>query len=122
MGQRLKAYAKTYGSKGELLAAHYLKQKGYEIIDTHWHCHWGEIDIVCKKNNKLHFFEVKTRQHNVVESVHFSKKKHLLRSVLFYIKRYGHSYDNFQIDFVGVETGHSEPKIIHHEHMIEASI
>ena len=49
------------GKKGELLAAAWLKERGYEILHLNWrHSHY-EIDIVASQRNTLHFIEVKTR-------------------------------------------------------------
>ena len=49
------------GKDGELLAAAYLQQKGYTIIQQNWrHKNW-EIDIIAHKGKRLHIIEVKTR-------------------------------------------------------------
>ncbi len=49
------------GNRGEVIACEYLEKNGYTIIERNWrHKHW-EIDIICIKNKKLHFIEVKTR-------------------------------------------------------------
>lgn len=50
------------GKLGERLALEWIIEKGYKIIEKNWRCgHW-EIDIVASKEDKLHFFEVKTRR------------------------------------------------------------
>lgn len=50
------------GNKGELLAAAYLAEKGYQILHQNWrHSHW-EVDIIAEKEGLLHFTEVKTRR------------------------------------------------------------
>lgn len=46
---------------GEDLACDYLKRQGYEIIECNWGSKWGEVDIICKKNNIIIFVEVKTK-------------------------------------------------------------
>ncbi len=52
---------KTTGNKGEELAANYLSEKGYVIIERNWRFRHAEVDIIASKNNRLHFFEIKTR-------------------------------------------------------------
>ena len=52
---------KTTGNKGEELAAVYLSDKGYEIIERNWRFRYAEVDIIAAKNSRLHFFEIKTR-------------------------------------------------------------
>jgi len=49
------------GKLGEQLAARYLIDKGYEILDENW-CHGkAEIDLIAYINKQLIFVEVKTR-------------------------------------------------------------
>ncbi len=48
------------GQIGEDCACEYLEKNGYKIIDRNYLKKWGEIDIVVKKDNKLHFVEVKS--------------------------------------------------------------
>lgn len=52
---------KKAGDFGEDIAAEYLVQNGYEIIERNYRFGHGEIDIIAKKNNVLVFIEVKTR-------------------------------------------------------------
>jgi putative endonuclease len=49
------------GKEGEDIAAKYLKEKGFEIIERNYHYSHGEIDIVAKDKNHLVFIEVKSR-------------------------------------------------------------
>ena len=51
----------TYGKKGELIAANYLKKQKYKILETNYKNQIGEIDIIAKDKNYLVFVEVKTR-------------------------------------------------------------
>ena len=47
------------GELGEEEAANYLINKGYMVIERNHTRKWGEIDIVARKGNVLHFVEVK---------------------------------------------------------------
>jgi putative endonuclease len=49
------------GKKGELLAATWLKEHGYDILYINWRYSYYEIDIIASRNEILHFIEVKTR-------------------------------------------------------------
>lgn len=51
----------TTGKKGEEIAVSYLKNKGYEIVDTNKRFGKAEIDIIAKTRNEFVFVEVKTR-------------------------------------------------------------
>ena len=49
------------GSRYELLAAAYLEQQGFHIIEKNYRCRGGEIDLIAKEGNVLCFVEVKYR-------------------------------------------------------------
>ncbi|PIW74862.1 MAG: YraN family protein, partial [Candidatus Portnoybacteria bacterium CG_4_8_14_3_um_filter_44_15] len=50
------------GDLGEGIAAKYLENNGYKIIERNYRKNWGEIDIVARKDDCLIFVEVKTMQ------------------------------------------------------------
>ena len=49
------------GKQGEDLAAHYLLEKGFEILERNWRFEKKEIDIIARKGNIVAIVEVKTR-------------------------------------------------------------
>jgi putative endonuclease len=50
------------GKKGEELAMDWLAGQGYEILHQNWrHSHY-EVDIIARKEEVLHFIEVKARR------------------------------------------------------------
>lgn len=51
-----------FGVEGEDIAAEFLKQKGYSILDRNWRSGHKELDIVAAKEEQLVFVEVKTRK------------------------------------------------------------
>ena len=50
------------GKQGEEIAAQYLIEKGYEIVERNWRNSHKEIDIIAKDGVELVIVEVKTRQ------------------------------------------------------------
>jgi len=48
------------GDIGENVACEFLKRRGFEIVDRNYLRKWGEIDIIAKKSNLIHFVEVKS--------------------------------------------------------------
>ena len=49
------------GEAAEDEVAKHLKNLGYKIIEKNWKTRWCEIDIIAKKDNRMHFVEVKYR-------------------------------------------------------------
>jgi putative endonuclease len=61
----------SIGKKGEQLALHFLIEKGFDTLATNFRAGKGngiasngEIDIIVKKENVIHFIEVKTRKND----------------------------------------------------------
>ncbi|MDO8589745.1 MAG: YraN family protein [bacterium] len=48
------------GDIGENIACGFLEKRGFEIIERNYLRKWGEIDIVARKSNVIHFVEVKS--------------------------------------------------------------
>ena len=48
------------GELGEGIACRFLMKHGHKILDRNYRKKWGEIDIISKKDNILHFIEVKS--------------------------------------------------------------
>jgi len=55
---------KATGDEGEALAAVYLEQKGYTLLEKNWRFKKWEVDIIASKGKFLHIFEIKTRKSN----------------------------------------------------------
>lgn len=49
------------GRRGEVLAAQFLVDKGYEILDENWVHGKAEVDLIAYLNRQIVFVEVKTR-------------------------------------------------------------
>jgi putative endonuclease len=79
------------GRVGENFACEYLKKLGYKIIDRNYLKKWGEIDIVAKKGNNIHFLEVKTvtrvtnSDYRPEDNVHSWKLQRLGRVIQSYL-------------------------------------
>ncbi len=54
--------AEQQGRDGEALAAHLLKQKGFEILAERVRTPAGEIDLIAKQDGLIAFVEVKWRK------------------------------------------------------------
>lgn len=56
------------GAYGESLAADFLQQQGYEIVERNWRCRDGELDLVARDKDAWVFVEVKTRRSSTADS------------------------------------------------------
>ncbi len=56
-----KTFKQMTGSIGEMLAADYLEQNGYKIVEKNRHMGKNEIDIIAEDKDFFVFVEVKTR-------------------------------------------------------------
>lgn len=85
-----KRYKKSYGDKGEEIAAAYLEQAGYRIVWKNFRCRQGEIDIIAKEQQYLCFIEVKRRKNitsgHPFEAINPSKIKRICKTALFYLQ------------------------------------
>jgi putative endonuclease len=52
--------SKETGDKGEVLAANYLRKRGYTILHVNWRYLHLELDIIAQKDNMLVVVEVKS--------------------------------------------------------------
>lgn len=101
---------RKFGDIGEKIACYFLKKKNYSIIETNYQKRVGEIDIIAKSKNSLHFVEVKTRTDFVSQkyglpqdAVTIHKQKRLIKTALFYLFENKYSDDTFwQIDVIAI--------------------
>lgn len=53
---------RVVGRNGENVAAQYLSQHKYKIVDRNFFCHFGEIDLIAWDGESVIFVEVKSRK------------------------------------------------------------
>lgn len=80
------------GAMGEILAARFLREKGYTICSSNFRCRLGEIDIIASDKQYLVFAEVKTRREDSRylprEAVTLTKQRKLLQTAAMYLSRF----------------------------------
>ena len=77
------------GRWGEMLAADFLRRKGYTILAAGWRCRQGEIDLIAFHRHYLAFVEVKLRKDDRLmaarEAVDRHKQDRLRTSAQLYL-------------------------------------
>ena len=49
------------GRKGEDIAAKFLEEKGFTVLERNWHTRFGELDVIAIKDDVIVFVEVKLK-------------------------------------------------------------
>lgn len=99
-------YNKQFGAIGEVVAQSYLEEHGFTILDRNV-CFWGgELDIVAKKDDCIHFVEVKTRASETYLPLEQSLSIRQIRVITRTAERYLAMKDlddiNWQIDLIAI--------------------
>ncbi len=94
------------GRRGEDLAAAYLQNEGYTILDRNWRCAQGEIDIVAFDGVETAFVEVKTRSGlafgHPLEAITVQKLARLRRLAAAWCEEHPGNHDRIRIDALAV--------------------
>ena len=108
------------GTKGENLAADFLKMKGFEILVRNFRHKKSEIDLIVKKENWVIFVEVKTRSYATFgepeDFVSYQQMRKLFEAAEEYIfstNWHGH----VRFDVISIKMG-APPEIVHFEDAI----
>lgn len=109
---------KNTGNLGEEIAAKFLENKGFFVIERNLRSKFGEIDIVAEKGENIHFIEVKTvsRENNQIsrdwkpeDLIHPEKIEKIRKLAQFYLVSREISKSP-QIDGVTVELDQTNKK------------
>ncbi|NOT75350.1 MAG: YraN family protein [Cyclobacteriaceae bacterium] len=106
------------GEQGEDLAAAFLQEKGFTILERNFRFKKSEIDLIVSRGNWLVFIEVKTRTSTAFgypeEFVDYKKKKMIFEGALEYMYRQDWQ-GNVRYDIVAVNIYGHKHKIRHIE-------
>ncbi len=84
------AFHNEIGKKGELLAADYIRKKGYRIVNSNWRYRKKEVDIFAYDGNELVVIEVKLRSTDYFgdpsEAVTKKKQRFLIEAAEAYLR------------------------------------
>ena len=80
---------RALGGEKELIAADFLRNNGYDILQMNFRCKIGEIDIVAKDTDTLVFCEVKYRSKDTfghpLEAVNSKKQQKIIQATRYYM-------------------------------------
>ena len=96
------------GRWGERVAAHFLEERGYRILEANYRCSEGEVDLVAEEGEHLVFVEVRTRTSRAFglpeESITTAKGKRMVAVAESYLEAH-QLFRPWRIDVVAIEAG-----------------
>jgi putative endonuclease len=106
------------GKEGEKLAANFLIEKGFEIVERNYRHKRSEIDLIVKKSNWLIFVEVKMRSSDAYgypeDFVDYKKAKNIIDGAEQYT--YDQNWQgNVRYDIISIRDQHDQKEIVHIE-------
>ena len=102
------------GALGERLAAQYLKERGYSVVSRNYRSAYGEIDLICTKEDMLVFAEVKTRAVNAMVAGEYAvgnqKQQRIIKTAVSFLseadnKRYDGLLPRFDVVIIEIDAG-----------------
>lgn len=94
-----------FGSRGEALAAQWLKLQGFVIVKRNWRHGRYEVDIIARRTDILHFIEVKCRRSTIYghpeESISRKKLEHILQGGTGWLRQWP-GYRRVQYDVLAI--------------------
>lgn len=125
---------KQVGDRGEQIAAAYLEQQGYRILERNYRFEHAEVDLVCfepadqyEQGGELVFVEVKTRTGlgfgRPEEAVTEKKKRHLVHAsrAFLYERKLDGAPARFDVIGIVLRNGGRDPEIEHFKHAFWAT-
>ncbi|MBR6531999.1 MAG: YraN family protein [Clostridia bacterium] len=90
------------GVWGEVYAARYMRNLGYDPVTANFRSRMGEIDIIARKDGFMCFTEVKTRGEKALyepkEAVDNEKQQNIIAAAKIFARAYPHSeQDRFDV-------------------------
>ena len=105
------------GLRGEVLAARYLRQQGYQMVNGNYRTRLGEVDLIALDGEILVFFEVKTRTPDSfgqpLDAVDYQKQRRVVAAAKQFIASRGYE-GTVRFDVLEVQLHSDESGDIHH--------
>lgn len=99
-------YQKRIGKIGEQIAADYLADIGYQLLDRNFNVPYGEIDLVAFEAEMVVFVEVKTRTSKSFglpeDSVTPAKLEKMHNAAVLWLQAHPEAPDDWRIDVIAI--------------------
>ncbi|EYT52995.1 hypothetical protein H490_0111340 [Leucobacter sp. UCD-THU] len=112
------AHNQTLGARGESLAAAFLEERGFVILDRNWRNRYGELDLIALDRGALVAVEVKTRSGrgygSPLSAITARKAGRLRRLLLDWAREHRTRASELRVDAIGITLGPSGAPGIDH--------
>lgn len=99
-------YQQHIGKIGEQIAADFLTDLGYEVLDRNFKVRYGEIDLVALDGDLIVFVEVKTRTSDTFGtpegSITSAKLARLENAALLWLQEHPDAPDDWRVDVIAI--------------------
>jgi putative endonuclease len=116
-------YQKRIGKIGEQIAADYLADNGYQVMDRNFTVPYGEIDLVAFEAEIVVFVEVKTRTSTTFglpeDSVTAAKLERMHNAAILWLQAHPDIPDDWRIDVIAIQIDHQH-NVLDLQHFINA--
>jgi putative endonuclease len=111
------------GKWGESLAADYLSQRGYTLLERNVRTPYGELDLVMRQAGGTVFVEVKTRATPAYglpeQSITPRKQEHLLNAARAYLQAHAELGGDWRVDVIAIRRfPGGPPEVVHFENVL----
>ena len=117
-------HSQSLGRAGEAIAAGFLIEQGYAILEQNYRTPYGEIDLITRQDDVIVFVEVKTRASSSLGPPEISitrrKAEHMRSAAEYYIQQLPEVQNDWRIDALSIRmhADGSSPEIDHFENVI----
>lgn len=106
------------GAESETLAAEFLQNNGYSILERNWRHHHHEIDIIAKKKDIIAIVEVRSLTNpyfqEPYQSVNKNKQRTIISATNAYIRN-KNIQEEVRFDIISIINGKYGPELEHIE-------
>jgi len=118
-------YQRKIGDKGEQMAADYLKDRGYQLLDKNFVTRYGELDLVALEFGTVVFVEVKTRTSTAFglpeSSVTPAKLERIQNAGLLWLQVHPEAPNDWRVDVIAIIINH-RGDILDIQHFINVNL
>ncbi|MEX2280933.1 MAG: YraN family protein [Gemmatimonadota bacterium] len=111
------AQSHELGRRSETIAAEYLKQRGYAILERNYRVGHKEIDLIARRQTLIAFVEVKARAGagygHPLEAITWAKRREVAYVARVWIAANGQSEMTYRFDAIAIVWSGNLPLIEH---------